>query len=124
MQSARIRWTVIVLLGGLLSLAAFATVRPDGQPADDETTKINQLARRLYDENTIFGSFTIWVNGDIGSDMTARRTTINGGDPLADFSLTLFKDDKTLQSKDMQGPYILNFWSSWCSVCRAEFAPF
>src|SRR5258707_1536273 len=107
-------------------MALYGLVNPPlrGHAADDEATKIYQLARSLHDEDTQQGSFTVWVNGDIGVDTTARRTSVNGGDPLPAFKLTLFKDNTTLQSKAMKGPYILNFWSSWCGVCRAEFALF
>lgn len=95
-----------------------------GQAADDEATKIYQLARSLHRENTNRGSFTVWVNGDIGEDSTARRTIVKGGDPMPAFKLSLFNGSDMLQSQDLKGPYILNFWSSWCSVCRPEFALF
>ncbi len=124
MRSALNYRIVLVLIVCFISLYGLVRLTLRERPAHDEVTRIYQLARSLHDENTTRGSFTVWVNGDIGEDMTARRTSVYGGDPLAAFELALFDDNRTLQSTDLKGPYILNFWSSWCSVCRAEFALF
>jgi thiol-disulfide isomerase/thioredoxin len=107
-----------VLLHGLVD----ATLQEE--PDADVATRIYELARSLHYENNERGSFTIWVNGDIGEDVTARRTVVQGGDPLSDFELSSFDGNDALKPADMQGAYIINFWSSWCSVCRAEFALF
>ena len=124
MKSAHNRRIVMALAVYLTVFCGLTGAPQFGQAADDEATKIYQLARRLHDENTDRGGFTVWVNGDIGEDGTARRTSVNGGDPLPAFKLRLFNGSGTLQSQDIKGPYVLNFWSSWCSVCRAEFALF
>ena len=117
------RCMVMGLAVCLAVLYGLAAAPARGQADDDEAAKICQLARRLHGENTDRGGFTVWVNGDLGGDSTARRTGVKGGDPLPAFKLSRF-DGGTLQSQDLKGPYILNFWSSWCSVCRAEFALF
>jgi thiol-disulfide isomerase/thioredoxin len=124
MKSAHNRRIVMGLAVCLAVFYGLARAPRHGQATDDEGTRIYQLARGLHRENTNRGSFTVWVNGDIGEDSTARRTSVKGGDPLPAFKLSLFSGSSTLQSQDLKGPYILNFWSSWCSVCRAEFVLF
>jgi thiol-disulfide isomerase/thioredoxin len=124
MKSAHNQSIVLVAIVSLMTFYGSVQVPVQGHAEDDEATKIYQLARRLHDEDTDRGSFTVWVNGDIGEDMTARRTSVNGGDPLPAFKLTLFDGNSTLEPKDLKGPRILNFWSSWCSVCRTDFALF
>jgi thiol-disulfide isomerase/thioredoxin len=123
MESAHSRRIVVGLAVCLAMFYWLAGAPQHGQAADDEATKIYKLARSLHSENTAQGGFTVWVNGDIGGDSTARHTSTKGGDPVPAFKLSLF-DGGTLQGQDIKGPYILNFWSSWCSVCRAEFALF
>jgi len=66
----------------------------------------------------------VWVNGDIGDDLAARRTWVGGGEPLPAFKFTQFDSDATIQPQDVKRPYILNFWASWCSACRDEFPLF
>jgi thiol-disulfide isomerase/thioredoxin len=115
---------ILVWIISLLFVYGTVTLPVRAQQPDDEATKIYQLARSLHQENTDRGAFTLWVNGDIGGDLTARRTALSAGDPLPDFTLTLFGSGDTLTSEDVKGPYILNFWSSWCSVCLAEMRLF
>src|SRR5215813_11220903 len=115
---------LIVLLIGLLALSGLLIPPVRVHADDDEATKIYELARSLHYENSDRGGFTVWVNGDIGQDTKLRITSIKGGDPLPDYKFTSFNGKSTILPKDMKGPYILNFWASWCPPCRAEFPLF
>ncbi|NOY99130.1 MAG: TlpA family protein disulfide reductase [Chloroflexi bacterium] len=60
--------------------------------------------------------------------MRNQQGTVQAGDRIYDFSLTLF-DDYTYEGKspvtlsDLRGKIVvINFWASWCTTCKQEAA--
>src|SRR5579859_1077047 len=124
LRNRRLLTILVVAFITLIGLVQLTSPHRSAHADGDEAAKIEQLARRLHEENTIHGGFTLWVNGDIGEDVTARLSGVHGGDPLPDFTFITLDGGKTLQPNDLKGPYILNFWASWCSTCRGEIPRF
>ena len=40
--------------------------------------------------------------------------------PLPEFSLQTLHSDKKIKNEDLEDPFILNVWASWCITCRVE----
>jgi cytochrome c biogenesis protein CcmG/thiol:disulfide interchange protein DsbE len=112
------RLEMLIVIGMLAMLVGQSA--PARAQGDDIALRIYRLARTLYYDDLLHNNVTYWADGDLGSDPAVRS-----GDmikrPLPDFTLALLNGTGQVSNSDMQAPYLINFWASWCPACRQEF---
>ncbi|TMK65059.1 MAG: redoxin domain-containing protein [Actinobacteria bacterium] len=94
--------------------------RPDG--ARVRRSRLAALAAGLV---VLVGGVTAWAVTTSGADQgETRRDVLAGpvtaGTPVPDFTLESL-NGKQVTLSDFQGrPVMVNFWASWCHLCREE----
>src|SRR5437773_8991073 len=111
---------LILTVALVLISSAILSVPARAQDDEEEAIRIYELARDLHYQNIDKGGYTAWVSGNMGDDASGLPGKLEVGQPMPAFKFKLFDQDGEVRSADLEGPYILNFWASWCPPCREE----